>query len=567
MFIIMDTNSKLGLKVISQDPHEQSPNGKLLEGIIQRHGLVVANSLKEKCKGLITRRRQTLNSVEESVIDHVIVSEDMEHQLVSIEIDEGKNHSLTKIIKTKNGVKSKSSDHNSILTKLKIKWSKKFAKPRIELFNLKNKEGQEKFKKMTSETNEFTEAFTNNNDLNVCTKNFLRSLNNCIRKCFNKIRIIDKPNKEIENLFERRKILKNKKDEKSKHELEVIENKLADLCAKSNYEKTKEEIEGIKPDDGKINSGKLWKLKNKLNPKCRDPPTAMKDNDGNLITTAKGIETLALETYAKRLQNRKIKDGLENLQKNKEDLCELRLQLARENKTADWTKKQLEKVLNYLKKNKSRDPFGYSNDIFKTNVAGENLKDAILILMNRIKNEQVYPQALEDCDITSIYKKKGNRNCFENYRGIFRVPVLRTILDRLIYNDEYASIDRNLTDSNVGARKNRNIRDNIFVLNAINNSVVNGTEEPIDIQVFDVEKCFDSLWVEECINDLYTAGLTNDKLNLLYIENQNANIAIKSQNGKSTRKSIKNVIMQGTVWGSLMCTSTMEKLAQMSNNV
>ena len=35
---------------------------------------------------------------------------------------------------------------------------------------------------------------------------------------------------------------------------------------------------------------------------------------------------------------------------------------------------------------------------------------------------------------------------------------------RLIYNDD-------LTDSNVGARKNRNIRDNIFVLNAIMNSL------------------------------------------------------------------------------------------------
>ena len=80
--------------------------------------------------------------------------------------------------------------------------------------------------------------------------------------------------------------------------------------------------------------------------------------------------------------------------------------------------------------------------------------------------------------------------------------------------------------------------------------------------MFDVEKCFDSLWAKECINDLYMAGLTNDKLNLLFIENQNANIAIKSQNGKSSRKSIKNVIMQGAVWGSLICTSTMEKLAQ-----
>ena len=57
------------------------------------------------------------------------------------------------------------------------------------------------------------------------------------------------------------------------------------------------------------------------------------------------------------------------------------------------------------------------------------------------------------------------------YRGIFRVTIFRNILDRLIFNDEYNTIEMNLTDSNVGGRKNRNIRDNIFVLNAIINSV------------------------------------------------------------------------------------------------
>ena len=89
------------------------------------------------------------------------------------------------------------------------------------------------------------------------------------------------------------------------------------------------------------------------------------------------------------------------------------------------------------------------------------------------------------------------------------MPIFRTILDRLIYNDQYEVIDEALSDSNVGARKNRNVRDNIFVLNAITNSVINGNSEPIDIQVFDIEKCFDALWVQEFINDVYETGFDN----------------------------------------------------------
>ena len=61
----------------------------------------------------------------------------------------------------------------------------------------------------------------------------------------------------------------------------------------------------------------------------------------------------------------------------------------------------------------------------------------------------------------------------------------------------------------------------------------------MNAQLFDVEKCFDALWVEECINDVFEAGLDNDKLVLLYLENQNANIAIKTPEGKSDRTNIK----------------------------
>ena len=38
-------------------------------------------------------------------------------------------------------------------------------------------------------------------------------------------------------------VSKNKYGEKSKRELQEVENKLSDLCAKNNYEKIKEEVE------------------------------------------------------------------------------------------------------------------------------------------------------------------------------------------------------------------------------------------------------------------------------------------------------------------------------------
>ena len=41
-----------------------------------------------------------------------------------------------------------------------------------------------------------------------------------------------------------------------------------------------------------------------------------------------------------------------------------------------------------------------------------------------------------------------------------------------VYEGTYANIDGNLTDGNVGARRNRNIRDNLFVLGAVVNGKI-----------------------------------------------------------------------------------------------
>ena len=156
----------------------------------------------------------------------------------------------------------------------------------------------------------------------------------------------------------------------------------------------------------------------------------------------------------------------------------------------------------------------------------------------------------------------NQRSSYDSYRGVFRTCGIRNILDRIIYNDNYDKIDKSLTDCNVGCRKKRNIRDNLFVLNAVVNNVKQGKSEPIDAVVYDVTKCFDSLWLKECVNDLYEAGLNNDKLPLLFKTNKDAKVAVRTPSGTTDLLNISETVMQGTVWGGLMCTTTMDQLGK-----
>ena len=64
------------------------------------------------------------------------------------------------------------------------------------------------------------------------------------------------------------------------------------------------------------------------------------------------------------------------------------------------------------------------------------------------------------------------------------------------------------------------------------------------------------------MNALYEAELKNDKLPLLFKMNQSAQIAMRTQVGMTRRENINNITMQGTVWGSILCAATTDKLAK-----
>ena len=106
------------------------------------------------------------------------------------------------------------------------------------------------------------------------------------------------------------------------------------------------------------------------------------------------------------------------------------MKLANQRRSSPWNLSNLEKALNDLKKNKTRDHEGLVNEIFKKEVIGDNLKMSLLIMFNKIKKEKIIPSFKKYANITTV-PKPGSKLELKNERGIFRVSVLR-----LIYNDK-----------------------------------------------------------------------------------------------------------------------------------
>ena len=123
---------------------------------------------------------------------------------------------------------------------------------------------------------------------------------------------------------------------------------------------------------------------------------------------------------------------------------------------------------------------------------------------------------------------------------------MKKLTERLIYNDKYKEIDSNMSDSNIGGRRKKNIKNHLFIIYGIINSVIKGDADPVDIGVYDIEKAFDAMWLEDTMNDLIDTlpvDQQDDKLALLYEGNRNNEVAINTAVGQTDRVNIPLIVM------------------------
>ena len=148
------------------------------------------------------------------------------------------------------------------------------------------------------------------------------------------------------------------------------------------------------------------------------------------------------EEFVHRLRNREISQEYEEIKDIKEYLYQLRLQLTKNADFNPWTLQDLKKAINKLKNNKCRDPHGHINELYKH--LGIKGLESLLLMLNRIKEELLVPDCLRLSNVSTIYKGKGSKRDVINLRGIFKLPIVRNILDKLIYMEDKVQINKSM---------------------------------------------------------------------------------------------------------------------------
>ena len=200
-------------------------------------------------------------------------------------------------------------------------------------------------------------------------------------------------------------------------------------------------------------------------------PTAKKNHRGKIVSGPHELKKLLAKEYKERLRSRPVRPDLLEFEGRKKMIFKMKMKLAESTKSPEWTMSDLDRALRDLKRNKSRDNEGFINELFKPDVIGNNLKMSLLLMFNKAKKKQLIAAFMNYANITTV-PKRGSRLLLVNERGIFRVAVVRYILMRLIYNSKYPEIDENISDCQMGGRKGKSCKNNIFIINGIIHDVM-----------------------------------------------------------------------------------------------
>ena len=243
---------------------------------------------------------------------------------------------------------------------------------------------------------------------------------------------------------------------------------------------------------------------------------------------------------------------------SKNHLCQLRIKACGSSISPDFSLGEGKQAVGELKLGRSADPTGMVREIFKK--CGDGLLYSPVEMVNTIKTSKNLPSDWNKIWIRTLKQKKGTFRKLDNYRGIFLVPILSIIFEKLLKNKISDTLQQNISKFQNGGMKGKGAMDNLFILRGIINHA-NYLGKELLLTFYDTEKCLDSLWLEDSINSLWDLDVKDNVLCLIYLMNIKATVTIKTPLGDTDPLFLSNFVKQGTVLGPVLNNCSVNKLS------
>ena len=557
LLLVGDLNCKIGNSMIKRNTSNITTGGRLLNKMLKRNRLIIGNA-QETCEGLWTR----IEGQQKSVLDYVIMFEEDTQLFVNMKIDEDKT--ITPYYIDENNVRTYT-DHCTITGTLNIMMAES---PQPKYVKAMTEKAWAKFREEIEEKE--INKMIDGRDIRTSYKEWSDTVIMTHEKCKQKVKR-NRPWKVSRKLIANKKnitrMLKETNDAEQianlKMRRKIIIEQIEEEEHKQRYQRIKTTVEDIKRGGG-IHSDAFWKVREKLIKKPEEAAHMMQDDEGNMCENPDDIRKIHADWYKQLLTTSK---GTTAVEKDAEQVIKQiwnSMKIIAKNKPPiKTTREEIDKVVQKLDIKKAKDSSNWNNKIIKE--GGEEILKSLKKIIEKVDEQREIPEEWQEMEI-KVTHKKGDKTRMSNKRGLFLTNNISKVYERIVKERNSENYTAGISEWSNGGLKRRAAIDNIMIINSIieqNKYLKRNTY----LTFTDAEKCFDKLWLQDGIFELWRSGTDVRDCYMIKKLNERAKIVVRTPVGNTEAFYLENIVRQGTVYGPQICTSSMDRVNKMGKDV
>ena len=550
LLLVGDFNCKVG-NAIKGNSEEVSKGGKLLMQMIQKQDLMMVNA-SEKCQGKWTRT----DGSKQSVLDYVLINKEDEDLVKSMVIDENREYTPNHT----QGGRTIYSDHFAI--KVDINWNMRH-KPGETRRTIINEKSNAAFTEMTSHAN-LSEIWKTTNDTQTKYSLWSKAVSEIAEAAYKVKKKKKKDVKGVRMLRKRKKEIKIRFQTATPEEREtltlrkkLIDEHIGNYRKEENRSRTVDIARKIKSEKG-FDGSAFWEYRRRSNGRKQEEMTAIKNEDGELEEDPKQILEIYKKFYQKLLTGKEMMtEAGKEVEEMVNKYVDIVLSAADKQRMEPFTDKEYQQMKKELKARKAPDLQGWRYEMVKH--AGDDLDKSILTMINEMTHNNVVADEWEEMIIKAISKGKGDLQAMGSKRGLFLTNILSKVVEKLIKNRTKPTVESGMSEFQCGGVTKRGIGDNLLIVNSVVEEF-RAEKKDLFILFADLEKCFDQLWLRDCIKELVEAGMPIAEAAYLFKMNERVKAIVETPIGKTEPFELREIVRQGTVSAVDMCGVSTDKI-------
>ncbi len=391
------------------------------------------------------------------------------------------------------------------------------------------------------------------------SKTVLKIKNACSRKA--KMRRPWKVNRKL--TVEKKRITRELKKAAEKEQIVILKGERKIIIQQIEEEEHKQEYNRIRKivDDikraGGINSNTFWKVREELCNTSEETAHVIADKNGKLCENPTEIKDVYSEWFQRLL---KTSRGETEIEKEAEETIEIiwnSMKTIAEGQPARRTSmEEVKAIVNKLDTKKAKDSSNWKNTIMKE--GGEEMIASIQKIVEKVDEQRTVPDEWQEMDIKATHKK-GDRTLMSNKRGLFLTNNISKVYERIVKERNAEKYRATISEWANGGIKKRAAVDNVLIITSIieqNKYLKRNTY----LTLTDAEKCFDKLWLQDGIFELWRSGTDIRDCYMIKKLNEKAKIVVRTPVGNTEPFYLEDIVRQGSVYGPQICISSMDRI-------